>query len=398
MSVAYQHVHSDVPTAQRQRPRHTGGAGRPDRGSDPAGPGAAPTGRVGIPGRDGRDPLPVGSAPGADPRSAPRGAAPTPQPEFAAPSRNPGTGRRRHPVTVAAAPPPVLQRCADRFAATLACGPPSAGPVERAAVPDGGPAPANPPTVADRDSGGAAARPGRGGRWLVDRRPMVGDPGRCRAEPVQAEAMIRDAGLVPRVTIEHHNEVAPGAVAGTDPPAGTEQLRGSEVDVLVSIGRPEVPSIAAGTDPGHRERRAHRRRPDRRRRGQPPRIDDIVPVGAVLRTDPVAGTATDRRAPGHPGAVRGPAPVEVPDVTGKSAETPPTSSPSPASRSGPPRRPSTRTPIPGAVLGSSPAAGTEAPRGTAVSLKIADALTVPDVRGTSTKDAVETPWRRPGSP
>ena len=61
MSVAYQHVHSDVPQPVGQRPRHTGGAGRPDRRGDPAGPGAAAAGRLRVPGRAGRDPLAVGS-------------------------------------------------------------------------------------------------------------------------------------------------------------------------------------------------------------------------------------------------------------------------------------------------------------------------------------------------
>ena len=42
---------------------------------------------------------------------------------------------------------------------------------------------------------------------------------------------------------------------------------------------------------------------------------------------------------------------------------------------------------PGSVLGFTPAAGSTAPRGSEVRLRIADALAVPDVRGKSTKDA-----------
>ena len=42
---------------------------------------------------------------------------------------------------------------------------------------------------------------------------------------------------------------------------------------------------------------------------------------------------------------------------------------------------------PGSVLGSAPAAGTEVPRGTEVSLEDRRRAAVPDVRGTSTKDA-----------
>jgi len=85
----------------------------------------------------------------------------------------------------------------------------------------------------------------------------------------------------------------------------------------------------------------------------------------------------------------GPAPVKVPDVTGKSTQDAENKLTDAGFTVGPAEKSFDPKAKPGSVLGSSPAAGTEAPRGTEVSLKIADALTVPDVRGTSTKDAVK---------
>ena len=55
-------------------------------------------------------------------------------------------------------------------------------------------------------------------------------------------------------------------MARSDPAAGTEQLRGSTVELLVSSGRPQVPDIAAWHRPCGRHRRADRCRPDGRRR------------------------------------------------------------------------------------------------------------------------------------
>ena len=96
-----------------------------------------------------------------------------------------------------------------------------------------------------------------GGRWAAT-------PAAVGLTQSQAETLVRDAGLVPRVTVEHHNDVASGLVAQSDPVAGTEQLRGSEVDLLVSSGRPEVPAIPPGTDQTGRDRRTDRGRPDGR--------------------------------------------------------------------------------------------------------------------------------------
>ena len=202
--------------------------------------------------------------------------------------------------------------------------------------------------------------------------------------------MVRDAGLVPRVTVEHHNDVASGLVAQSDPVAGTEQLRGSEVDLVVSSGRPQVPAIAPGTDPNAASIALTAADLTVVVSGTPA-FDDAVPAGAVLRTDPAAGTALTVECAGHAGALR-------------RTPLPSRSRMSPASR---PRTPQNKLTVagfalgpaqktfdpkakPGSVLGSSPAAGTEVPKGTEVSLQIADALTVPDVRGTSTKDAVKT--------
>ncbi|MGS0687259.1 Stk1 family PASTA domain-containing Ser/Thr kinase [Nakamurella sp. GG22] len=219
-----------------------------------------------------------------------------------------------------------------------------------------------------------------GGRWAAT-------PAAVGLTRIQAEALIRDAGLVPRVSTGHQNTVPAGVVASSEPDAGSRQLRGSEVDLLVSSGRPEVPAIAAGIDPAAAAA-AVKAAELTAVVGADKSFDDTVPAGAVVRTDPKAGTALPVGGRVTLVLSAGPAPLKVPDVTGKSAEDAENKLKVAGFALGPRQRTFDPVAEPGAVLGSTPGAGTTVPRGSTVSLKVADALTVPDVRGTATEDAV----------
>ena len=380
MSVAYQHVHSDVPKPSNNAPGTPEAlddlivaATRRDPAMRPRDASAFLSALVGIRSQLGlaRVPVPVPHR-----RTAP--ARPSPRPELVAPS-----GTRvlavNGPMTVVQPPPPVLVQQV----------PTESGPRPLAD-------PERSPTIAMRQRtrrrwliailvvlllGLAAAAGGWwiGGRWAAT-------PAAVGLTQSQAETLVREAGLVPRVTVEHHNDVASGLVAQSDPVAGTEQLRGSEVDLLVSIGRPEVPAISPGTDQNAATIALTAADLTVVVSGTPA-FDDVVPVGAVVRTDPAAGTALTVSAPVTLVLSGGPAPVKVPDVTGKSAEDAANKLTVAGFALGPAQQTFDPSAKPGSVLGSAPAAGTEVPKGTEVSLKIADALPVPDVRGTSTKDA-----------
>ncbi len=226
-----------------------------------------------------------------------------------------------------------------------------------------------------------------GGWWLGGR--WAAAPAAVGLTQAQAEAMVRDAGLVPRVSTGHQDTVPRGVVASSDPTPGTRVLRGSEVDLLVSSGRPQVPKIPAGTTTD--AAKAALVAADLAAVvGTSPAFDEAVPAGKVLRTTPVAGTPLPVG-----GAVilvlsAGPAPLKVPDVAGKSAEDAENKLVVAGFTVGPRQRIFDPEAEPGAVLGSTPAAGTTASKGSAVSLRVADALTVPDVRGVATDDAVAT--------
>ncbi len=222
------------------------------------------------------------------------------------------------------------------------------------------------------------------GWWLAGR--WSATPALVGMTQSAAEAAARDAGLVPQVRTEHDDTVPTGQVAGTEPAAGTRQLRGSTVDVLVSIGRPAVPSIAPGTGPQTAEAAlvAADLTPVR---GPTPVNDDTVPIGAVVRTEPAAGTSLAVGGRVTLVLSAGPAPVEIPDVTGKSAPDAESQLVADGFTVGPRREGFDPNADAGVVLATDPAAGGVAPRGSAVSVRVSNALTVPDVRGRPTDEA-----------
>ncbi len=230
---------------------------------------------------------------------------------------------------------------------------------------------------------GAAA----GGWWLGGR--WAAAPAAVGLSQAQAEAAVRDAGLVPRIRTGHQDTVPRGVVASIDPEAGSRLLRGSEVDLLVSSGRPQVPKIAAGTTPDA-AKAAVKAADLTAVVAAAPAFDDTVAAGAVLRTTPAAGTPLPVGGAVTLVLSAGPAPLAVPDVTGKSAEDAENKLLATGFTVGPRKRIFDPQAQPGSVLGSTPAAGTTATKGSEVSLRVADALTVPDVRGSATDDAVAT--------
>ncbi len=208
------------------------------------------------------------------------------------------------------------------------------------------------------------------------------------AGAVEADALsqLLDAGLQPGTRTEAFDAAVPtGAVIGSDPAAGTEVEPGTSVDYVVSLGVEPTPTpsptpapvavpdlagaveadalsqlLDAGLQPGTRTEA----------------FDAAVPTGAVIGSDPAAGTEVE---PGTsvdyvvslgveptPTPSPTPAPVAVPDLAG-AVEADALSQLLDAGL-----QPGTRTEafdaaVPtGAVIGSDPAAGTEVEPGTSV--------------------------------
>ncbi|MGH3718422.1 MAG: Stk1 family PASTA domain-containing Ser/Thr kinase [Pseudonocardiaceae bacterium] len=130
---------------------------------------------------------------------------------------------------------------------------------------------------------------------------------------------LASADLTADVT-EKHNDTAPGnTVISTDPAPGHRVLRGSGITVVISLGRPVVPTLAVGGTTEEAERAIQQVDLSPRLDPRAAEFDDIVPVGAVIGSRPAAGTRLTVGAPVTVVISKGPVPIPmavVPEVVG----------------------------------------------------------------------------------
>ena len=151
------------------------------------------------------------------------------------------------------------------------------------------------------------------GRWTTIPR-VVG------VEQAAAERMLADADLVAAVTVARDDDVAAGRIAAVDPAVDERLLRGSTVTLTVSSGRPTVPVVPAGTAVAAAEQALRDAGFTPARSGA--EYSASVPAGAVVRTDPPAGTALASGSTVTLVPSRGPEParqVRVPFLIGRTA-------------------------------------------------------------------------------
>ena len=223
-----------------------------------------------------------------------------------------------------------------------------------------------------------------GGWWLGGR--WSSTPASVGLSQAAAEAAVRDAGLVPRVVVEHDDDVAPGLVAASVPAPGTEQLRGSEVELLISAGPGAVPvPTVAGKQ---REDAENKLRVDGFALGLAiPTFSPSAERGAVLGTRPAAGAVA---AWGSPVSLLIADFATVPDVRGL-----PTAEAEKALRSagfdvtvGDPAFDAEIDA--GHVLRTDPGAGARVDKAAATAFVVpSNSVTVPDVTGLAVREARE---------
>jgi len=119
---------------------------------------------------------------------------------------------------------------------------------------------------------------------------------------------------------EDHNDTAPdNTVISTDPAPGHRMMRGSDVTVVISLGRPVVPNLAAGSTTEDARRAIQQADLSPQLDPGAAEFDDTVPVGAVIGLRPAAGTMLTVGAPVTVVISKGPAPIPmtvVPEVVG----------------------------------------------------------------------------------
>ncbi|MEJ7649209.1 MAG: Stk1 family PASTA domain-containing Ser/Thr kinase [Nakamurella sp.] len=229
---------------------------------------------------------------------------------------------------------------------------------------------------------------GAGGWWLADGRWAYA-PATEGLTQQQAERVVRAAGLIPQVSVHTDDSAKVGTIADATPGAGARMLRGSAVALVVSTGRPTVPEVLPGTaqavaealltDAGLRAELA----------GESEYSSD-VPRGSVLRTDPSAGS------PSTPGMTvsmvlsLGTAPAPIPDVAGKSPEDATNKLIVAGFRLDGAVAGYDATLPDGVVVGTKPGAGQRITPGSRVALVINSSAVVPDLRSRSLAEATES--------
>lgn len=124
--------------------------------------------------------------------------------------------------------------------------------------------------------------------------------GRYRSVPdvaskttAEAEKLLTDSDLKANIETARDNTIPAGMVIRTDPAKGAEVLRGDQVTLFVSAGRPKVPDVPRGSDKAEAEALL-------KSQDLVPDYDDgkndyanDVPKGKVITTDPPPGTELD---------------------------------------------------------------------------------------------------------
>ena len=204
----------------------------------------------------------------------------------------------------------------------------------------------------------------------------------------QVELALREAGLDPRVVDDHSDVVPAGQLVSIEPVPGAKVLRGRDVRVVLSEGRPRVPELTgllfeqARTALAAEDLRLHHA-PDA------DRYDEQVPEGGVLHVNPPTGTELAVGTPVELVLSRGPPPVDVPDVRGRTLDEAAAALAGVGLRVAAVSRERFDGEVPGGrVAGTDPPSGHSARKGAEVTLELSNALVVPDVLGKPRAEAL----------
>lgn len=157
-----------------------------------------------------------------------------------------------------------------------------------------------------------------GTAWWLGSGRYIAVP-QVKGQPVEAaKQSLRGAELVPRVTRTYHNTVAPDTVISASPHQGERVLSGADVTLTVSKGRPRVPEISAGMSVRKAQNLLRNAKLQPKLDSSVDEFHNTVPRGRVIEVKPTPGSTLKISSPVTVVVSKGPPPVPVPDVRGKS--------------------------------------------------------------------------------
>ena len=225
-----------------------------------------------------------------------------------------------------------------------------------------------------------------GGWWWTQEGPgskvLVPDVAGQSQQDAEATLAQDDLSLTEQLAFDE--EVPKGQAITSNPPTGTELSKGSEVTIIISKGpeRYEVPDLDGKTTA---EATSALKAEHLVVGTTTEAYDDEVPKGEVISTTPTTGTELKRDATVSLVISKGPEPITVPSVTGKTADTA-TSTIEDAGLKVTKAEEAYSTSVPkGSVISQTPSTGTLLP-GETVTITLSkgpEMIAVPDVDGLS---------------
>jgi serine/threonine-protein kinase len=225
---------------------------------------------------------------------------------------------------------------------------------------------------------------GLGGWWMGSGR-YVAVPSIDGLDRGGATTAITAAGFTATIDERHSDTVPVDGVIGTDPTAGSRVTRDTPIAVLISLGQPMVPALDPGADVASVE--------DSLRAVSLQPVDGgeafstEAPIGSVASLDPAPGTVVKVGALVKVVRSKGPPPVPLPDLRGKSEADARAALQALGVNVGEVRTQFDRNVDEGDVIGTDPANGTTVDAGTTVTLIVSNAVRVPSVVGQSVSTA-----------
>lgn len=223
-----------------------------------------------------------------------------------------------------------------------------------------------------------------GGWWVTSGRygeiPQV-----LGMDQASAQASIQDAGFTTEVREEYSDTVKQQSVIGTDPPFNQRAPRGSQVAVLVSLGKPTVPEPGPTDDAASYQTKLK----DRTLNGTIGEevYSETTPKGKVASVSPSPGAEVKTHSQVTFHLSKGPAPVKVPDLHGIDIERAKEILKGAGLKVGEVEESDNAEFESGQVIDSSPEKGSELKRGESVDLVVSTSHRVPLVFGMTGSDA-----------
>lgn len=157
-----------------------------------------------------------------------------------------------------------------------------------------------------------------GAGWFFGLGP--GSPGTIPAVAnrtvAEAQSMLRTAGFQSTTEDVFNDDVAPGLVVGSDPPAGEVIRKFQPVSLAVSKG-PQLFPLPALEAKALEDAKTELNSAEMALGPVTETFDEAAPAGTVLAQDPAGGTAVRRGTPVSLTVSKGPQPIPVPDVRGQ---------------------------------------------------------------------------------